>query len=832
MSIDLPWQDLGLSRVRVTAGGHALLLEEGAPVVGPSPEEGCDLPHAVYPSGEDGMVPEGAIDLRLLARVLRPTLPDHRLATVGACYGLAEAQGSPAATAGAVFAEMVEEAVGLDRALVALLARLLSAPLSDLFDRILLLRRPEVAPDEEVEPAARPPEIDLTASVSAEVLGSGGVIAGALPAYEERPGQLAMAEAVQAVFRDGEALLVEAGPGIGKTFAYLVPAILHLRADSSARVVVSTRTKQLQEQLYGKDLPFLLAHLAPDLRVALLKGRENYLCLRRWQALVSEFVGGLEPDRTVLLAPLARWLLESETGDIDENGAFLSRPEARALWGRLCDAPNHCVGVFCPFLDECFSVAARRRARKADLVVVNHSLLLGDLAVGGVILGKYTHLVVDEAHSLEAAARTAFTKSLSEQIIAGVADELAPAGRRPGWLQRLPLAPDDADVRRAIEHVATVRRRSAALFRSLDRRLPEERRGAFSSLSGSERRIAETETVLEQLEAALDRLGGRLEAEETLKELGGHIDRVSGLTDVTKTIAVPPDENAVHWYERDRGGPTLHATPLDVAPFFRGLLYPRIESVVLTSATLSLGGDFEYIARSVGLTDGPLRVRTAVVESPFSFRDRMKVAVPSYSPPIDSEGDAYVEGLASLLGTLTAKLGKKGLALFTSYRMLRAVRDRIPAGIATYAQGIDGPRSKLIDRFRAHSGAGILLGTESFWEGVDLPGEEMEFLVITRLPFSVPTDPILSALADRVAREGRDPFRDLSLPQAVLRLRQGVGRLIRTKEDRGIVILTDPRVLSRSYGRRFIESFPVPVDTFDDEGDLIEEVVDWFAAGE
>jgi len=832
VSVDLPWQGLGLSHVCVTAEGEALLLENGTAATDLNPEGRSDLPCAVYPSDEGNEDSAGAIDLRLLARVLHPTLSDHRLRSVATCYGLVEGQGTPAAAAGAVFVAMVEEAIGLDRELVALLTRLLPPPLSVLFDRILLLPRPERGSAEKGKVAASTTDVERAGGAATEVLGSGGVIAGVLPAYEERSGQLEMAGAVQAAFRAGEALLIEAGSGTGKTFAYLVPAILHLSADPSTRVVVSTRTKQLQEQLYGKDLPFLLAHLAPDLKVALLKGRENYLCLRRWQALVSEMVGGFERDRLTLLAPLARWLLESDTGDIDENGAFLSDPESRGLWGRLCDAPNHCVGVFCPFLDDCFSIAARRRARKADLVVVNHSLLLGDLAVGGVVLGRYTHLIVDEAHSLEATARTAFTKSLSERIIARVLDELAPAARRPGWLRRLSLPPGDADVKRATEDIATVRRRSATLFRSLDRKLPEERRGTFSSLSGVEPRIGETTTAVEQLEMALDRLGGRLEAEETLKELDGHIDRVAGLGDVARAIAVPPDENTVHWYEREYDGLALHATPLDVAPFFQRLLYPRIKSVVLTSATLSLAGDFEYLSRSVGLTDGVLRVRAAVVESPFSFRDRMKVTVPAYFPPIDSEGDAYVEGLASLLGTLAARLGKKGLALFTSHQMLRAVRDRIPPEIATYAQGIDGPRSKLIDRFRTHPDAGILLGTESFWEGVDLPGEEMEFLVITRLPFSVPTDPILSALADRIAREGRDPFRDLSLPQAVLKLRQGVGRLIRTKEDHGIVILTDQRVLSRSYGKRFIESFPVPVDTFDDEGELVEEVVGWFVAGE
>jgi ATP-dependent DNA helicase DinG len=294
---------------------------------------------------------------------------------------------------------------------------------------------------------------------------------------------------------------------------------------------------------------------------------------------------------------------------------------------------------------------------------------------------------------------------------------------------------------------------------------------------------------------------------------------------------MPPDENTVHWYERDHDGTCLHATPLDVAPFFQRLLYPRVESAVFTSATLSLAGDFDYLSRSIGLAGGGLRVRTAVVENPFSFRERMKVAVPAYFPAVDGDEEAYVDGLASLLGTLAARLKKKGLALFTSHQMLRAVRDRIPEGITTYAQGIDGPRSKLIDRFRADRGAGVLLGTESFWEGVDFPGDEVEFLVITRLPFAVPTDPILSVLADRIAREGRDPFLALWLPQAILKLRQGVGRLIRTRDDRGIVVLTDQRVLSRSYGARFIESLPVPVDVFHDEAQLVEGVVSWFTSG-
>ena len=827
MPSSVPWARLGLSRVLVLVDEDVALLEDGDPGPCPDPLPKDELPHAVYPDGRREAGP-AEIDLRRLARALRPTCSDHGLASIATQYGIDGPAG--AALAARVFAAMIEETLTLDRELIALLARLLPDPLSELFDRLLTeARTEETSPAEAPPPSPDAPDVDLGGLCAADVLGAQGLVADALASYEERSGQLEMANAVQEAFRDGEALLVEAGPGTGKTFAYLVPAILTLRGDASARVIVSTRTKQLQEQLYGKDLPFLLRRLAPHLNVALLKGRENYLCLRRWQTLVGELVGGLDRDGLARLAPLARWLIETETGDIDENTAFQADPDSRSLWRRLCDAPNHCVGVFCPFLDDCFSIAARRRARKADLVVVNHSLLLGDLSVGGVVLGKYTHLVVDEAHNLEEAARTAFTQSLSERIVARVVDDLAGSRRRHGWVGRLPLPEGDEDVRRVAEDAAALRRRSGSLFRALERVLPEERRGTFSSLTGVEAQIGETVTALEQVGMALDRLGERLDEDEALRELEGHVERVSRLSKVARTITMPPEDNSVHWYERERSGPALHATPLDVAPFFQQLLYPRVESVVLTSATLSLAGDFEYLSRSIGLTDGILRVRTAVVDSPFSFRERMKVAVPAYFAPIDAEGDAYADELATLLATLATRLGRKGLALFTSYQMLHAVRERIPAEIATYAQGVEGPRSKLLERFRAHPSAGLLLGTESFWEGVDLPGEDMEFLVITRLPFSVPTDPIVSALSDRVAREGRDPFRDLALPRAILKLRQGVGRLIRTADDHGIVILTDQRILSRSYGARFLDSLPVPAEPYHDERSLVEDVVAWFA---
>jgi len=826
----LIWRELGLSRVRVAVQGRSVVIECGVVEAGPASPGEEELPLAVYPAQSAERCPSGGIDLRLLARVLRPSLSEHRLAAVREAYGLMT--GTTGALAAAeLLGPMLEDAIALDRGIVALLARLLAPPLSELFERILRLPRREVPPrvaEPEVPPgAAALPEQNGAGAV----LCANGAVARALAAYEERPGQLRMAIEVEGAFRDGEFLLVEAGPGTGKTFAYLAPAILLLRGDPAARVVVSTRTKQLQEQLHAVDLPFLVSQLAPGMKVALLKGRENYLCLRRWQGMLAELPGGLEQERLVELAPLVRWIFESESGDIDENGAFLSDPEARGLWGRLCDAPAHCVGPLCPLHDDCFSVAARRKARRSALVVVNHSLLLADLAAGGAILGRYTHLVVDEAHSLETAARTAFTRSLSERQLSRALDELIPSGRRSGWLRRALPTLQEAGFRDGMLRAGEARRVSAALFRSLQRKLPEERRGELRPLLDLDPRAADVVTTLEGLVMAIDRLGGHLDAEETRRELGAKLDQVSALSDVAKALGTAPPENMVHWYERDDEGLTLRETPLDVAPAFQRRLYPRVDSAVFTSATLSLGGDFSHLRRAIGLVGEAPAVRMAVVESPFSFRERMRVAVPTYFPPIGGDADAYVDTLASLLGAMGERLERKGLALFTSYQMLRAVRERVSPRIAIYAQGVDGPRSKLIDRFRAVEGGALLLGTESFWEGVDLPRAELEFLVITRLPFSVPTDPILSGVARALARQGRDPFRDLFLPQAILKLRQGIGRLIRTQEDRGVVVVTDLRLLSRSYGARFLEALPVPIDRFGQEKDLVEGMAEWLEAG-
>ncbi|TFH11124.1 MAG: DEAD/DEAH box helicase [Candidatus Atribacteria bacterium] len=827
--MEFSWSELGLARVWMEGATscHLYDLEKGKKVAALPPD---DVRLRVSFEAESGAVlHDRTISLSLLSRVLLPTLVEHTMESVCAHFGI-EKQGSETKRLARLLEALLSEAVSLDREVVALVAQLLPSPIAEVLMGILVIPRPAV-PEARVL-AGRggedvgPEEVAVPSAQAA--LAANGPIASSFGTFEVRTGQLHMAEAIDHAFRHGHAALVEAGPGTGKTFAYLIPAILHLQKNPSDRVLVSTRTRQLQEQLYGKDLPFLVKRLMPDLEVALLKGRENYLCLRRWHALIGELTESLEQDILLpLLAPLVRWIVETQTGDIEENSAFQSDPEARRLWRRLCDSPHHCTGAFCQHCEECFSVLARRRARRADLVVVNHSLLLGDLAVDNVVLGKYTHLVVDEAHTLESVARMAFTRQLTERAFVRLADDLAPSGRRRGWLQRTPFVGGIEPSQRIGDLLSRLRKQVVTVFKQLDENLPDERRADFSALTELSDEIGEMPILLTQLESALDSLSDHIEDEEPLKELEGFIRIVQGLRDVVSAMSIPPSENTVHWFERSPHTLAFHATPMDVAPFLEQLLYPRLKSLVLTSATLSLAGSFEYICRSIGLTDDAFAISSMIAESPFAYEDRMRILVPRYIPPAHGELPSYALALATLIASLSERTGKNGLALFTSYAMMQAVKEMLPAHVNTLVQG-ELSRRALIDQFRSADRPMWLLGTESFWEGVDFPGEELEILLISRLPFPVPTDPVLAAMGDRMMRTGRDPFMELSLPLAGMKLRQGIGRLIRTTGDRGLVFLTDQRIVTRGYGKLLAKSLPVKIETMADANTLLSEAVSWF----
>jgi ATP-dependent DNA helicase DinG len=465
--------------------------------------------------------------------------------------------------------------------------------------------------------------------------------------------------------------------------------------------------------------------------------------------------------------------------------------------------------------------------------VVNHSLLLNDLVFDRMILGAYSYAIIDEAHALEEAARSAFTCSLSERHVERAADELVPSRRRrPGWLSRLDVPADGDLVRRATDRVATLRTTSARLFAVLARKLPDDPRGGLPDLepeaaSALERLRVSTDGVEESI---LDLIDGIDESEER-REGEVHLASIRDLGGLAARLAAGPEDDTVRWYERETGGVALHITPLEVAPILSRLLYPALDGVVLTSATLSVEGDFGYVLRSLGVGEAFDAVETEIVGSPFSYERNMRVCVPRGFPLLTEDREGYVSRLVELVTAMADRLDRKGLVLFTSYEMLEAVRLRLPKRIKALAQGLDGPRSKILDRFRRTRKGLVLLGTDSFWEGVDLPGEELEYLVIARLPFAVPTDPIQAALGRLVAGAGGDPFVDLSLPRAVLRLRQGVGRLIRTQQDRGVAIVADRRILTRSYGRAFADSLPTRLEVFGETEELVKDLGAWFDEG-
>ncbi len=780
-----------------------------------------DLPVVSYaPKG--GM--DQAIDLGLLARTLFPTQVHRGLEALCSRHAIPITAATEREAIGALLPHLITEALSFPPDLLSLLSQLLPHATGELVGRLVPLSRPV----ERREGSRQAAEVPATSVQAA--LGPGGAVAVGLETYEDRPGQRSMARAIDTILDRGGTLAVEAGPGTGKTFAYLVPAILRLRSNPGSRLIVSTRTKQLQEQLFKSDLPFLVARLHPPLSVALLKGRENYACLRRWEVVLGETAQGLDRGLSSALAPFASWLFRTQTGDIEENAAFFQDESAPGLWARLRDHPAHCPGSLCPFVQDCFSFAARRRAREASLVVVNHSLLLADLRSGREILGDYPHLVIDEAHSFEGVARQAFTSSLAKETLEALLAEMEfPSGNRAsGWLARLPLAEEDSSVQRAKASVAAVRAGNSHLFAALVAALPNEARGRTPSLDPLRPQADRLAQSMTELGLAIEGAAEAAADEESRSQGNRLVTELALARDLLVSLFDPETENTAHWFLRTDGEATLHVSPIEVAPILASTLYPTLDGLVLTSATLSSGDAFAYLQESLGLDSSPGPLTCTVVEGPFSYERCMRIYVPGFLPPVDGQEDDYADSVSSLVRSLAEATGRKTLVLFTAHRLLRAVRNRLGGQPAVLAQGFDGPQSKVIEQFRGAQGGTILLGTDSFWEGIDLPGEDLEVLIITRLPFPVPTDPLLAALGERLERLGRDPFLHLALPQAVLKLRQGVGRLVRRRTDRGVVVLTDRRILSRSYGSSFTQSLPVPSRGVNTLSELLSDLDEWF----
>lgn len=614
----------------------------------------------------------------------------------------------------------------------------------------------------------------------ADLLGDAGTFSRAIEGFQPREPQLRMAEAVEQAIAGRKTLVVEAETGTGKTLAYLVPALL-----SSGPTIVSTGTRALQEQLFFRDLPRVLDALGVRRRVALLKGRANYLCPYRL-ALNLEEARFLTRETAEQMQVVRHWAGRTAGGDIAELREI---PEDAPVWPWVTSTADNCLGQECPMVGECPVMRARQEAQEADLVVVNHHLFFADAAlkeegVSDLLPGANT-VIFDEAHQLPDVAAAFFGLSLSSRQLQDLArDTLQEAGQTAADL-------------------AALGRVTAALERAVaDLRIAlgqDGRRSAWHEVSG-DRAVTE---AMEMLAQRLADLIAMLEPHQRASRgMDNVLRRAEGHRDTLRAFAGADDPRRVFWFETFKRAFVLHGTPLSVAESFGAHRARNAASWIFTSATLSVAGDFSHFLQRMGLDDAA----TLRLESPFDFRRQAVLYVPEQLP-VPEQPD-YTRQLVEQMLPVIEAAGGRTFFLFTSHRALREaaayLRDRIRWPLLV--QGEAG-RRQLLEDFRARGNA-VLLGTSSFWEGIDVRGEALSCVIIDRLPFASPGDPVAAARIERIRREGGNPFFDYQLPQAVLALRQGAGRLIRDTDDYGVLVLADPRVIGKSYGRKFLDSLP------------------------
>jgi len=635
-----------------------------------------------------------------------------------------------------------------------------------------------------------------------EFFAPGGVLSRSQLPYEFRKGQLEMAQAVERALADQRHLIVEAGTGTGKTLAYLLPA-LRACAATGRRVIVSTGTKNLQEQLFFKDVPFLESLLGP-LAVCYMKGRANYLCRNKLFALRRQpILSGLEEISQY--QAIADWEKTTETGDRAEIDDL---PETSLLWARLDARSEACLGQTCPDYQRCFITEMRRRAAESDVVIVNHHLFFADMAVrqqaGGApdagVLPEATVVIFDEAHELEDTASSYFGVSLSNVRIEELSRDVETLLRARKEL--------NAEV---VTAAHMIRERARMFFAALPTRA-EGRGNGFGS--GGDGRIPFTNRE-EFLETQGDVYLGVLNA---LHRMEGELERVKGAEDTQplrrRTAAVreqlkflmeSQDRNTVFWLERRSGrqmSTHLQATPIDVSEILRELLFEAYPSVVLASATLTVQGGFTHMRKRLGLDDA----RELVVPSHFRYPQQALLFLPPDMP--DPREPEFQDQAARRIRQMLEITRGRAFCLFTSYQQMRELHERLLSEVK-YPLLLQGtaPRKALLEEFRATPNA-VLFGTSSFWQGVDVQGEALSCVIVDRLPFAVPGDPVVQARMRAIEEAGGKPFFEYQVPTAVITLKQGFGRLIRSLDDRGVLMLLDPRLARQRYGRIFLESLP------------------------
>jgi DNA polymerase-3 subunit epsilon/ATP-dependent DNA helicase DinG len=671
----------------------------------------------------------------------------------------------------------------------------------------------------------------------AAVIEPGGPLARGFPGYEHRPQQVTMLRSVAGALSSGSHLLVEAGTGTGKSMAYLVPAFAWAEQNGQ-RVVVSTNTINLQDQLIHKDIPDLNASLGANYHAAVLKGRANYLCPRRFAALRR--LGPRTPEELRVMAKVLVWLEEGGSGDRGEVN--IQGPAEGAVWARLSAEGDECTpeaclqhtGGGCPYYK------ARALAESAQVVIVNHALLLADIATGSRVLPEYRHLIIDEAHHLEEAVTNALsfhaTEADAERALREIGDETSGLLGRLASIARSSLSPDLAAqvtsvARMVASQVTECLYGNGRFYTAVSALLTAVREDREVGPYGQELRITpairslpdwsqvevEWESLRHPMASIITTLNEVADGLASYSEEGASPaeDLALALRNTTRSLGeihgnlermvFEPDPHIIYWAEVSpvQGRVSLHAAPLEVGPLVERHLWHEKDSVIMTSATLTAAGEFDYLRRRLSADDA----EELALGSPFDFESSTLLYLISDIPePADRQG--YQQAVERGLVHLCRASRGRTLALFTSYEQLRrtsrAIAEPLAAdGIYVFEQGEGASRHALLESFRTADQA-VLMGTRSFWEGVDVPGEALSVLAIIRLPFDVPSDPIVAARAEAY----ESPFNDYSLPEAILRFRQGFGRLIRTKSDRGVVVVFDRRILSKAYGRAFIDSLP------------------------
>ncbi len=619
-----------------------------------------------------------------------------------------------------------------------------------------------------------------------------------------------MANAVARAFAASEHLIVEAGTGVGKSFAYLIPAIsLALKTDQT--VVISTNTISLQEQLVTKDIPFLHGVLPRDFKAVLAKGRRNYLSRRRLESLLTYERGLFDTMEEVdQVKDIVAWVEMTEDG----SRADLPIQPMSQIWDKVASDRDNCLGRKCPTYDVCFYFKARNEMHEADLLVVNHHLLFSDLAIrqndpSVGILPDYDYLIIDEAHHLEATATHHTSLEISNTKVKWFLDSLHNQRNDSGTATRFNSTNLIDAVDEAREQANLFFESVAAYFADTD--------GYTATKRIDENSVPEVfakgnvlDTPLSHIEKTLKQLHDNATTDDDEQELASYYNQCKRLRSELDMMIRQPDSDYIYWIETSRWGRTsrilLNATPINVSQMLQENLFDAKESVVMTSATLATNRNFDYFKKRIGINE----CQELLVHSPFNFKEQVKIHIPRSMP--DPNSTEFIPAAVREIKHYLKLTHGKAFVLFTSYKMMDEVYEEVAPylaeiGIDTFKQGGELSRTDMLQAFREDTNS-VLFGTSSFWEGVDVRGEALSNVVITKLPFEVPTHPVMEARVKQIKEQGGNDFLEFSLPEAILRLKQGFGRLIRTQTDQGIVVILDARIRTRSYGKLFLDSLP------------------------